>query len=96
MGTEHKHNTHLEKNPKGIPNVIGIEFLEALSTIPTLKQKSLAHGGLAELLLEASGLTSEDNRGESLKGFDDGIKLDLIRVFGELESLLGLPAVDSP
>lgn len=37
LASKHEHNTHLKKNSKSIPNIICIEFLEALSAIPALK-----------------------------------------------------------
>lgn len=51
LTSEHQNDTHLEENSEGVTNVIGIELLEALSAVPALKKKRVAHGGLTNTLL---------------------------------------------
>lgn len=72
MSSEHENDAHLENNAEGVTNVVGIELLEALSTITTLKKESLAHRGLGQAVLEAPGLTGEDDGRERLEGVEDG------------------------
>jgi len=96
LSTKHENHTHLEKKTEGVTNIVGVEFLEALSTITTLKQKGLALSGLGQAVLQAPRLTGEDNGREGLEGVEDKVERVLIRVFGELEDLLGFPTVEAP
>jgi len=96
LTAEHEDNTHLKNNPKSIPNIISVKFFEALSAIPTLKQKRVAHGGLSEPILEGSSLTCKDDWGEGIKGFEDRLKVKGVGVFGQLVGRLRLPTVHRP
>jgi hypothetical protein len=96
LSTEHENHAHLEKKTEGVANVVGVELLEALSTITTLKQKRLALSGLGQTVLQAPRLTSEDNGRKRLEGLEDKVERVLIRVFGLLEGLLGFPTVEAP
>lgn len=96
LSTEHENHAHLEKKTEGVTNVVGVELLEALSAITTLKQKRLALSGLGQAVLQAPRLTSEDNGRKGLEGLEDKVQRVLIRVFGLLEGLLGFPTVDAP
>ncbi|KAF1890499.1 hypothetical protein Lal_00041260, partial [Lupinus albus] len=57
LTTKHKNNTHLKNNTKGITYIVSTEFLEALSTIPTLKQERIPHCSLTQFLFEVPSLS---------------------------------------
>lgn len=96
LGAIRKNNTHLEQNPKRIPNVVRIKLLEALGAVPALKQKRFANGGLGEALLELASLAGEDDRRERAKNAKNGLELIKVRIFGELERFLGFPRFRRP
>lgn len=96
LPAKHKNNTHLQKDPESVPNVDGIELLEALSAVASLEKKRLPHGRVRETLLQMAGFSGEDDRRERLDGLEDGFQLLLIWVLRELEGFLGSPAVDGP
>lgn len=96
MASEHEYDAHLEDHPEGVANVVGVELLEALGTVAALEQESVAHGGLPEPLLQAPRLAGEDDGRERLEGPEHGLERVRIRVLGELEGVLGLPALEGP
>lgn len=96
LATKHKHNAHLKKHTEGVPYIVSIKFLEALSAITTLKKEGLAHGSLTQFLFQAPGLPSKHNGREGLEGAEDRGQLLLIWVLWELQGLLGLPAAEAP
>ena len=96
MGAIRKNHTHLEQNPEGIPNIVPIKLLEALSAIPTLKQKRFANGGLREALFELASLASEDDGREGLENAKNGLELISVGIFRELKGLLGFPRIRRP
>lgn len=73
-----------------------MELLEALGAVSTLEDEGAAHGGLGEALLEVTRLSGEHHRRERLDRLEHGVQLLLVRVLGELQRLLRLPAVDRP
>lgn len=91
-----KNNTHLQQNPERIPNIVPVKLLEALSAIPTLKQKCFANGSLREALLELASLAGEDDRREGLENAKNGVELVWIRILRELKGLLGFPRFRRP
>lgn len=96
MATKRENDAHLEKNPEGVPDVVGIELLEALGAVTALEEEGPANGGLGEPLLQAAGLASEHDRRERLQRLNHRLQLRRVRVLGQLEGLLLLPAVDPP
>lgn len=96
MAAEHEYNTHLKENTKGVTNVVGIEFLETLSTIAALKEESVAKSCLTQSVLEFPSFSGEDDWREGGEGVENGVELLVVGVFGELESLHVLPAVQGP
>lgn len=96
LSSKHKNNTHLKHDSEGVPNVIGTELLEALSAVTALKNESIAHGSLSNLLLQVPGLAGEHDRREGLDGVEHSVELLLIWVLRELQGLLGFPALNAP
>ena len=64
LPAEHENNTHLQKHPERVPNVVGAEFLEALSAIASLQQEGVPEGRLPQPVLEAASLAGEHDRRE--------------------------------
>jgi len=96
LATEHEDDTHLKDDTEGVTDVVGIEFLEALSAIAALKQKSVPHGSLTQFLLQIPGLAGEHNWGKRRKGFENLIQFVRIRVLRKLKRLLRPPTIDVP
>lgn len=96
LAAEHHDDAHLEDDAEGVTDVVGIELLEALGTVSALEEEGISHGGLGEVLLECPGLAGEDDGREGVEGAEDGLEILLVGVFGQLQGLLGLPAVHGP
>jgi len=96
LATEHEDDTHLKEDTEGVTDVVGMEFLEALSAIPALKQKSVPHSRLTQFLLQISGLAGEHNWGKRRKGLENLIQFVRIRVLRKLKRLLRPPTIDVP
>ncbi|KAK7319447.1 hypothetical protein RJT34_04168 [Clitoria ternatea] len=84
-------DTHLKDEMEGVTNVIGIEFLETLSTITTLEKKSVAHGSVSELVLKAMCLASKDDERKQGEGLKNKIQLILMRVPWKLKGFFSFP-----
>lgn len=96
LGSEHGDDTHLEEESEGVTNVICMKLLEALSAVSALEEERVSHGSLGEALLEVAGLSGKHNRREGFQALEHRLELLLLRVFRELKSLFGLPAVHHP
>ena len=92
LATEHEHCTHLQQNTERVPNVDGVELLEALGTVSSLEQEGPAHGGLGEPLLQAPCLSCEHKRRQVCKRLLHLCQLLGVRVIWLLEGHLVPPA----
>lgn len=61
----------MKDDTEGVTDVVGSEFLEALGAITALKEKSVPHGSLSELLLQIPRLAGEDDWGKRREGLED-------------------------
>ncbi|KAL5985938.1 hypothetical protein ACLOJK_027928 [Asimina triloba] len=57
----------------GIPDVVSIESLEALSAVLALKEESLPHGNIDEAVLQMVGLAYKDDCREDLEHLEDRV-----------------------
>lgn len=96
LTTEHEDDTHLKEDTEGVTDVVRIEFLQALSAIPALKEKRVSHRSLTQFLLQIPGLTGGHNRGKRRKGFENLIQFIRIRVLRKLKRLLHPPTINFP
>ncbi|KAL5985009.1 hypothetical protein ACLOJK_038846 [Asimina triloba] len=57
----------------GVPDVVSIESLEALSAVLALKEESLPHDGIDEVVLQMAGLAYKDDCREDLEQLEDRV-----------------------
>ncbi len=64
LASKHEDNSHLQQNLEGVPSVVGIELLEALSTIPILQQKGSYNSSTSQPLFQTPGFSSTHSGGK--------------------------------
>jgi hypothetical protein len=64
LASIHEDNSHLQQNSEGVPSVVGIELLEALSTIPTLQRKGSLNSSASRPRFQTPGFSSTHNGGK--------------------------------
>lgn len=92
LTSEHEHHTHLQQDPERVPDVVGVELLEALSTVTSLQQEGISKSGLSQPLLQASRLSCEHEGWVICENTFDFSKLLDVRVVWLLEGHLVPPA----
>ena len=86
----------MQEDAKGVPNIVGVELLEALSAVTALEEESSADGGLREALLEGARLAGKHDGRERLHRPQHLVQVRLVRVFGLLQRRAAPPAADGP
>ena len=59
LSTEGENDGHLQYEPEGVADVLGIELPEALGAVAALQEECPTHGRLPEPLLQLPHLTRE-------------------------------------
>jgi hypothetical protein len=67
LASKHEDNSHLQQNMEGVPDVVHIELLEALSPISTLQQKGSSTGSVSQPLFQTPGFSSTHQWTEALQ-----------------------------
>ena len=96
LATEHEHDRHLEDDAEGVPDVVGVELLEALGAVAAHEEERTAEGRIREPILQVARLPSEDDRREGLDRPQHLLQPGLVRVLRLLQRRPFPPAPGRP
>ncbi len=96
-----EHDRHLQEDAQEVANVVGADIIgarlgEALRAVAALQQETLAHGDLAERLLEIAGFTCKYERREVRDLLLDSRERGQVWIIGNLQNVLPAPAIARP
>jgi hypothetical protein len=96
LASEHEHDGHLQEDAEGVPDVVGVELLEALGAIAALEEESPPDGRLREPLFQPARLPGKDDGRERLHRPQHLIQRRLVRVLRLLHHQAIPPAPHRP
>ena len=91
-----EHHRHLQQNPEGVPDIVGMELGEALGAVTALQEKRLPRRHLGQGRLQAARLAGEDQRREVPQTRFHGSHFLGIRILRNLPDGFGAPTVRRP